>query len=142
MKQVLIAIFGIGALWDVTTSFLGILGILKVTDFQLFTYAMALVGSVLILGLSLNAKNIWSEYANDANKMLRFVHVIAFVFDFYTSYLGTAQNIILQNSRSAFLTIGLWEVLTNTPFSQQMILLFVTVLVVLSPMIISNLDDS
>jgi hypothetical protein len=84
MKQVLIAIFGIGALWDVTTSFLGILGILKVTDFQLFTYAMALVGSVLILGLSLNAKNIWSEYANDANKMLRFVHVIAFVFDFYT----------------------------------------------------------
>lgn len=142
MENILIWVFGLGSLWDVTTSFLGIVGIFGVTNDNfdhLPVYITALVGSSIILGLSLNAEAIWNEYADDSYKLLRNFHIVTTFFDAYTSYLGTAQNIILKDSRSAFITIGFGEVWRETTFDQKIILLLVTALVTLSPIALSKL---
>ncbi|MEI3649703.1 MAG: hypothetical protein V6D39_06890 [Dolichospermum lemmermannii FEM_B0920] len=142
MIQVLIWIFVAGSFWDVVTSFLGIVGIFGVTDFQLSSlgvYITALIASVMILGLSLNFEEIWSEYADDSYRMLRPIHIIAVIFDAYTSFLGTAQYVILRDSsRSYFTTIGFGEVWNSTSFEQKFALLFVTMLVTLSPILLNK----
>lgn len=65
----------------------------------------------------------------------------AIIFDAYTSFLGTAQNIVLHDSRTAFITIGLQEAWETTTFEQKIALLFVTVLVTMSPIALSRLRD-
>lgn len=142
MTQFQIWMFVAGSFWDVVTSFLGIVGIFGVTSFQISSlgvYITSLITSLIILGLSLNFAKIWSEYADDTNKMLRPFHIIAVLFDAYTSYLGTAQYIILRDSsRSYFTTIGFGEVWNNTSFEQKFVLLFTTLLVTASPMLLSK----
>lgn len=73
--------------------------------------------------------------------MLKVVHVAAIIFDAYTSFLGTAQNILLHDSRTTFLTIGLEEAWEMTNVEQKIVLLFVTVLVTISPIAFSTLRD-
>ncbi len=56
MQGLLLFIFAVGFTWDFVTSILGIIGIFGVTDWRqeyLPIYITALVGSALILGLSI-----------------------------------------------------------------------------------------
>lgn len=46
-------------------------------------------------------------------------HIIAVFFDAYTYFLGTAQNFLLKDSRTAFITIGFGEVWERTTFEQR-----------------------
>ncbi|MEG4986032.1 hypothetical protein QUB08_09725 [Microcoleus sp. BR0-C5] len=132
-----------GVFWDFVTSLLGIVGILGVTDLKIeyfLVYISAIVGSGLILWLSANSRAIWSKSADDFQRdVLRPFHIVAVIFDAYTSYLGTAQTILLRNSRTAFITIGFGEVWQKTTFEQKMILLLITALVTLSPIAWSRL---
>lgn len=133
----------LGVFWDFVTSLLGIIGILGVTDFNIeysFVYISAIVGSGLMLWLSVNSSAIWSKYADDFQRnLLRPSHIVSVVFDAYTSYLGTAQTVLLRNSRTAFITIDLGDVWDKTTFGQKMILLLITLLVTLSPIAWSRL---
>jgi hypothetical protein len=142
-NKLLIFIFIAGSVWDVTTSFLGIVGILGVTDFKwesLGTYITALVGSIIMLGLSLNTESIYAPGADQNYKIIRPFHITSIFFDAYTSYLGTAQNILLRDSRTAFITIGFGEVWEKTTFEQKFILLFLTIAVTISPIMVSKLN--
>lgn len=142
MRGFLLFIFAAGSFWDFVTSLLGIVGLLGVTDWKLANfpiYITALIGSALILALSISAEDIWSENTENIYKLLRPFHVVAVIFDAYTSFLGTAQNVLLKDSRTAFITIGLGEVWERTTFEQKIVLLFVTVLITISPIAFSNL---
>ncbi len=143
--RILLGVLIVGFIWDLVTSFLGIAGLLGISDLNkgnIGIYMTAIVGSGLILGLSISAKNIWSESPKDEIYLvLKVVHVTAIIFDAYTSFLGTAQNILLHDSRTAFLTIGFAEVWEMTNFEQKIALLFVTVLVTMSPIALSRLRD-
>lgn len=149
--MLLIFIFALGAFWDVVTSFLGIVGLFGVTQLSLIdldslgnslgVLITALIGSLIILGLSLNTEDIWDAYADSTYKLLRPIHLVGIFFDAYTSYLGTAQNIILRNSRTIYTNIELRDVLDRTSFQQQFILLFVTILITISPIMVSKLSN-
>ncbi len=143
--RILLGVLIVGFIWDLVTSFLGIAGLLGISDLNkgnIGIYMTAIVGSGLILGLSISAKDIWSEDKTDEIYLvLKIVHVTAIIFDAYTSFLGTAQNILLHDSRTAFLTIGFAEVWEMTNFEQKIALLFVTVLVTMSPIAFSRLRD-
>ncbi|NER03250.1 MAG: hypothetical protein F6K17_11765 [Okeania sp. SIO3C4] len=144
MQKLLLFIFGAGSIWDFVTSLLGIIGIFGVTDLKpeyILIYITALVGSALILGLSINAEEIWSESANNKYKILIPFHIGSVIFDAYTSFLGTAQNVVLKDSRTAFTTIGFGEAWGKTTWEQRIALLFVTVLVTMSPIAFSKLRD-
>ncbi|NET42252.1 hypothetical protein [Okeania sp. SIO2B3] len=144
MKGFLLFIFAAGSIWDFVTSLLGIIGIFGVTDWKpehIPIYISAFIGSALILGLSGNAEEIWSKSGNDKYKILIPFHIIAIGFDAYTSFLGTSQNVLLKDSRTAFITIGFGEVWEMTTFEQKIALLFVTVLVTMSPIAFSTLRD-
>ena len=146
---IFIVIFGLGAFWDFATSFLGLVGLFGVTQlnglgaiFQSFGVLItALICSLIILGLSLNTEEIWNQNANDTYKIFRNFHLFGIFFDAYTSYLGTAQNIILRESRTAYITIGVGEVWERLSFEQQILLLFITALITSSPIMISKLWD-
>lgn len=151
MKSFLIFIFALGAFWDFATSFLGIVGLFGVTQLSLsdmgsMTKSLtilitAVIGSLIILALSLNTEEMWDENADNTYKILRPFHVSAIAFDAYTSYLGTAQNIILRDSRTAYITIGVGEIWERLSFEQQILLLFITALITSSPIMISKLRD-
>ena len=144
MQGLLLFIFAAGSIWDFATSLLGIIGVFGVTNWRpehIPIYITALIGSALILGLSINAEEIWSESGNDKYKILIPFHIIAVIFDAYTSFLGTSQNVLLKDSRTAFITIGFGEVWERTTFEQKIALLFVTVLVTMSPIAFSRLRD-
>ncbi|NES23943.1 MAG: hypothetical protein F6K41_34790 [Symploca sp. SIO3E6] len=145
MKGVLVFAFFLGALWDATTSFLGIVGSFGVTEFNLDNlgsigvYITALVGSGIVLALSLFSSKFWDENVDEELIVLRYFHIASVFFDGYTSYLGTAQNIILRKGSIGFITIGIAEVWDNINFEQQLILLFLTVAVTISPIMLSRI---
>jgi hypothetical protein len=149
VKSFLIFIFALGAFWDFATSFLGIVGLFGLTQLSLsdmgsMTKSLtilisAVIGSLIILALSLNTEEMWDKNADNTYKLLRPFHLSAIVFDAYTSYLGTAQNIILRESHSAYITIGVGEVWERLSFEQQILLLFITALITISPIMISKL---
>ena len=112
MRGLLLFLFAVGSIWDLVTSLLGIIGLFGVTDWRVEyipIYITALVGSSLILGLSINTEEIWSG-STKGNKIFIPLHIAAIIFDAYTSFLGTAQNVLLKDSRIAFITIGFGEV--------------------------------
>lgn len=150
MKGFLILIFFLGGFWDFTTSFLGLAGLFGVTELSYDTESItkslpilitAFIGSLIILGLSLNTEKMWDQYADSTYKLLRPFHVVAVLFDAYTSYLGTAQNVILRNSRTAYITIGIGEVWEKTSFQQQIVILFLTIMITISPIMVSKLTN-
>jgi len=146
MQVFLLFLFGAGSIWDFVTSLLGIIGLFGVTDFKLeleyiLIYITALIGSALIVGMSINVEELWSKFANDKYKVFIISHITAIIFDAYTSFLGTAQNVLLKDSRTAFITIGFGEVWERPTVEQKIVLLFVTVLVTMSPIAFSKLRD-
>lgn len=61
--RIFLGILIIGSLGDLITSFLGIVELLGVTNLNqgnIGIYMTAIVGSALILGLSISTKDIWS----------------------------------------------------------------------------------
>ncbi|MFB2878543.1 hypothetical protein [Floridanema aerugineum] len=147
MKGLLIFMFSLGAFWDFATSFLGIVGIFGLTKIE-FTvestvvFITAVIGSGIILGLGLNTEKLWEKDPDEEfYKWLRPFHVVAIFFDAYTSFLGTAQNIILRNTQTSFITIGIEEVLENTTVQQQLTLLFLTITVTISPIMMAKLSE-
>ncbi|NEQ69092.1 MAG: hypothetical protein F6J86_13370 [Symploca sp. SIO1B1] len=145
MQGILVFAFFLGALWDATTSFLGIVGIFGITEFNLDDLASigvsitAVVGSGIVLALSLFSSKFWDENAVEELRILRYIHMASVFFDGYTSYLGTAQNIILRKGSIGFITIGLKEVWANIDFEQQLILLFLTFVVTISPIMLPRI---
>lgn len=134
----------LGTLWDVITSFLGIAGLLGVTNSRNIDISAigicvtAIVGSLIILALSLYSEEIWSKEKDLEGQLLKIAHILTVFFDAYTSFLGTAQNLILRGNKSIFLTVGMSEVLSEVGGEEIFVLLVVTLLITASPIVLSR----
>ncbi len=79
MEVLFILILAVASLFDATTSFLGIVGIFEVTDFQdsnSGVYLVALLVSGIVLALSLMARVIWSDHNDGNSKLFTVVRVV------------------------------------------------------------------
>jgi hypothetical protein len=143
-------ILWLGCIWDFFTSASGIAGILGLTDFNedillqsLFVIITAGIVGGFIVGMNINSREIWSDYSNKKFwEYMRIPHIITTLFDAYTSFVGTAQYVILQKTYgSTFISIGLGEVVENTTLQQLITIFVVTLIVTSSGIIISFLND-
>ncbi len=142
MKGILIFAFFMGTVWDFFTSFLGIVYLFKVTKFDtqyIGVYLTAIVIALIMLGLSLNADEIWAEDAEDLYKFgLRPLHVVSVLYDAYTSFVGTAQYLVLRDFNSGLLNVNFAVVWENTNFEEKATLLMITALVTVSPVLLAK----
>jgi hypothetical protein len=125
----MLACFSLGAFWDGLTTAIGIAAIIGATD--LIGYFWCLVGAVVILGLGIGTRLIFSK-----NEMpfplLKGLWYLAFVFDVFTPFAGNFQYIILKKPAA-----GLVDAVYQLSFPQLCVAFGLTVLVSASPIVIS-----
>lgn len=149
MRKFAIFLFCIPAIWDVVTTYKGIVSILGGENSG--TMGVAIVLAIFIAGLSVLTTNIWKpevlkkksnfsivingkEYHLDLgmSTILRFMWLLAIPFDFWTSLTGNIQLL----TRGSF---GIAAAAASTPIptgTQWIVIVFATSLATLSPMMV------
>ncbi|NEQ48654.1 MAG: hypothetical protein F6K11_00785 [Leptolyngbya sp. SIO3F4] len=149
MKNLFIFTFFLCTVWDFATSFLGIVGVFGISEFDaaslykvndLTVYITAIVTSLAILSLSLLSEIIWRSDTTLLYRRLRLPHMIAILFDAYTSFLGTAQNVILRQGKTTFIDIDLGDIFSQVTLEQGILLFIITMMVTISPLVLSQLN--
>ncbi|MEG3844946.1 hypothetical protein [Microcoleus sp. herbarium14] len=152
-----IIVFCVPAVWDVVTTYKGIVSILGGENSG--TMGVAIVLAIFIAGLSVLTTNIWNgkpevhkkksnfsivingkEYHLDLgmSTILRLMWLLAIPFDFWTSLTGNIQLL----TRGSF---GIAAAAASTPTptgSQWIVILFATAIATLSPMIVGHFLSS
>ena len=152
MRKFAIFLFCIPAIWDVVTTYKGIVSILGGENSG--TMGVAIVLAIFIAGLSVLTTNIWKpevqkkrsnfsivinekEYHLDLgmSTILRFMWLLAIPFDFWTSLTGNIQLL----TRGSFGIAAVAAASTPIPTgSQWIVIVFATALATLSPMIVGH----
>ena len=150
-----IIVFCVPALWDVVTTYKGIVSILGGENPG--TMGVAIVLAFFIAGLSVLTTNIWKEevqkkksnptividgkeYPLGMRTILRCMWLLAIPFDFWTALTG---NIQLLTRGSVALAAAAASTPIPTPTgSQWIVILFATVISTLSPMIVGQFLSS
>ena len=147
LDELLILAVKLGTAWDFLTSFLGIAGLLGVTRLRgnlnvgaLGACITAIVSSFIILCLSIYSEQIWSSEKDRQGNVLRGAHVIAVIYDAYTTFLGTAQNVLLRENSSAFISVGLPEVFGKLRFEAIITLMVATALITACPIVLRRIQ--
>jgi hypothetical protein len=143
MKSFMIFTFGIGALWDGFTTMIGIAAILKAQSLP--EIAMCFVGGLMVAGFGLGTKFIF------ANKgfvygFIQFLWLLCIGFDFYTSFAGNAQYLVLRTgSTNVFdfsnFNLNFGSLFSTLELGQVAVLLVLTILISSSPILISYLVE-
>lgn len=146
LKPFLRITFMLGTIWNFTASFLGIMGIFGVTNFRSISIdtigacMTATIASLVILSLNLYSEDIWKSKGDAQSNLLRYSHIMAIVCDAYFIFLGTAQNVLLRESRSIFISIGLPEVFGALGFEAIITLLIMTAILTMSPIMLAKVE--
>jgi len=153
-----IIVFGVPAVWDVVTTYKGIVSILGGENSG--TMGVAIVLAIFIAGLSVLTTNIWKpevqkkisnftitingkEYAMDLGMrtILCWMWWPAILFDFWTSLIGNIQLL----TRGSFGIAAAAAASTPTPtptVAQWIVIIFATAISALSPMIVGHFVTS
>ncbi len=134
LSPILIVVFLIGTVWELCTTFLGIISITGGKEFTISTaslsnidqfgiYAMALVGSGIVFGFNLATPAIWEE-AREGTWTWMVLWFPCIVFDFFTSLAGNYRLIPSSRADNISATAVVW---------------FITILVIISPMMLRYL---
>jgi|GEM_PF-1711202 len=134
LSEVLIFVFFIGTVWELFTTFLGIVYIvggkqftLSIPNFsdinQFGVYGMAIVGSVIVFGFNLSTHSIWKE-AREGVWTWVALWFPCVLFDFFTALAGNYR--LVPSGR-----------IDN--MSTNAVVWFVTILVTISPMMLRYL---
>ena len=141
-KFILTSAFTLSSIWDLVTTFLGILLILNVVD--VIPIGIALTGTLIVVAFNFSTKTIW-ESRNAKRKiwgfpsyLLKIAWLMAIVVDLWTSLTCNAWFISSQQAQDKSALIKLLQELT---VGQFIIVLFVTILTVISPMMISYIRE-
>jgi hypothetical protein len=132
--------FFIAALWDGITT---VLGVATVIEAQGVTgYALAGVGGLVVFAFGIGTKTIFSE-GGFIYIVLRILWILSLLFDLYTSFLGNARYLIMQeNIRESIGTrMGIDTISNSLDGTQLISVLVLTILVSSSPMVISFLYE-
>jgi hypothetical protein len=132
--------FRLGAVWDLLTTFLGSLIILGSANF--IALGLSLVGTLTVGALNFSTKSIWQRRRVKRAEvmLLQLTWIAAIAFDFWTSLTCNTTYIALQQfemGQSEPLLQLLWQL----NFGQILIVLFVTLLTISGPMMVSATGD-
>jgi hypothetical protein len=116
----LLVVLAVAALWDAFMTIYGTVTILGSGPLQI---AASLLFSALVLTLLLNTRRIMRSLSGFMGSMAKFFWFIAIGYDFFTSWIGNSK-LIVGGSRNA---------------AQTVILIGLTLLVVSSPILLSEL---
>ena len=141
-KFILTSAFRLSSIWDLVTTFLGILLILNKVD--LIPIGIALTGTLIVVAFNFSTKTIWERRNTKRTKwrfpnhLLKVAWGMAIVVDLWTSLTCNAWFISSQQAQDKSALLKLLQELTSGQF---IIVLFVTVLTVISPMMISYIRE-
>jgi hypothetical protein len=116
----LLVVLAVASLWDAFMTIYGTITILGNGPLQI---AASLLFSALVLTLLLNTKRIMMVLGGFMGSMAKFFWFIAIGYDFFTSWVGNSQLIVGDRRNAA----------------QTLILVGLTLLVVSSPILLSEL---
>lgn len=134
----------LSAFWDLVTTFLGTLLILGSRGFV--QIGISLVGTLIVGAFSFSTKSIWKMSLNRQSEVMtyvlaRFIWILVICFDFFTSLTCNATYVAYQGINIGQGPIEFLDILRNLNDSQVLVVLFITILVTASPIILSYLSD-
>ncbi len=140
-KLVLMGALQLSTVWDLITTLLGILIILDSRN--LVAVSLAVIGTLVIVAFNFSTRTLWQRrqrYSAYGLPLfgLRLVWLMAMAVDLWTSLTCNAWFIGPQQPWGG---VGLGELLGNLNPGQLIIVLFITVVAVVSPMLVSYLRD-
>jgi hypothetical protein len=145
-KFVLMTAFRLSMLWDLISTFLGTLLILGHLGFV--PIGISLVGTLIVGAFNFSTKIIWeprhlqrSDQILQLN-LLRVAWLMAILFDFLTSLTCNAMYVAFRRIEIGTISVEFNHLFRNLTGSQTLIVLFVTVLVTISPMMVGYLRDT
>lgn len=131
--EILLVGFSLGMLWDLVTTFLGVVSIVAGPKFTISLenldtntfgiYGIALVGTVIVFCFNLITRDVW-KYAKNGTWTLMPVWFLCLIFDFFTSLAGN-YKFILPGRQNEIGVIG--------------VIWFTTLLTTVSPMTVRYL---
>ena len=146
VKRVLVLAFALGVFWDMITTYLGTLIILGTQNF--ITGGIAIVGTAMVVALNFSTKAVWQTGARRNIRfetflvrfiLLRLAWVLAVIYDLWTSLTCNALYVLLPTAPD-WRDRSLLELLSLLKTGQLLVILFVTVLTVISPIVFGHLS--
>jgi hypothetical protein len=133
ISEILITGFSVGMLWDLVTTFLGVVSIVAGQNFSISfnnidtntfgVCGIAVVSTVIVFCFNLLTTNVWKE-AREGQWTLVAPWFLCVVFDFFTSLAGN-YKFILPGRQNEIAVIG--------------VIVFTTLLTTISPMAVRYL---
>ncbi len=144
-RFVLLTALRLSMIWDLVTTFLGTLIILGSLSFV--SIGISLVGTLIVGAFNFSTRSIWERRDLRSDELfvqilvLRMVWVLAICFDFLTSLTCNATYVALRRIDLGGTPVEFGDVFRNLNASQSAIVLFVTVLTLISPMMVGYVRD-
>ncbi|HSM81642.1 MAG TPA: hypothetical protein VLS96_08145 [Nodosilinea sp.] len=140
-KLVLLGALQLSTIWDLITTLLGILIILDSRN--LVAISLAVIGTLIVVAFNFATRFIWQRrqrYSRLGLPLLglRLVWLMAIVVDLWTSLTCNAWFI---GPQSSFDSVALGDLLGSLSLGQAIIVVFITVVTVVSPMLVGYLRD-
>lgn len=149
-RLVLMTAFRLSMIWDLITTFLGMLLILGAVGF--IPLGISVVGTLIVGAFNFATQSIWTRSHNDRKAgffmqfvLLRITWFLAIAFDFWTS-LTCNTLFVVSPHVNIFQDIGQTNVQLTTlmpalSLGQIIIVLFVTTMATISPMMVGYIRD-
>jgi hypothetical protein len=149
-RLVLMTAFRLSMIWDLISTFLGMLLILGAIGF--IPFGISVVGTLIVGAFNFATQSIWARSHDDRKAgffmqflLLRVTWFLAIAFDFWTSltcnalYVASPHFNILQDIGQV--RIQLTTLMSALTFGQIIIVLFVTTMATISPMMVGYIRD-
>jgi hypothetical protein len=141
----LLLALSMATVFDAATSFLGVVGIFgdsqndSFSAYSLLVYLIAFITTLTIILFNFVSYSLWTTYPIEAGTIIfRLCHVIAIGYDFFTSFFGMAEFVVLEKinmeDNPIISSALIWD---NSTIEQKILILFVTIVIVASPIILS-----
>jgi hypothetical protein len=140
-KIILLAALRLSAVWDLVTTFLGILLILDQRN--VVAVSLAFVGTLIVVAFNFATRSIWRRRSRSSLYglqilLLKVVWVMAMGVDLWTSMTCNAWFISLERPGDS---LALFDLLGSLTLGQFIIVVFVTLVTAVSPMLVGYLRD-
>jgi hypothetical protein len=139
-KIVLLAALRLSAVWDLVTTFLGILIILAQNNWV--AISLAVVGTLIVVAFNFATRSIWRRRRHSLYGLqilvLKLVWVMAMGVDLWTSMTCNAWFIAPRLPENS---LALADLISSLTLGQGIIVVFVTLVTAVSPMLVGYLRE-
>ena len=140
-KIVLLAALRLSAVWDLVTTFLGVLLVLAQTN--IVAISLAFVGTLIVVAFNFASRSIWRRRSRHSAYslqlcLLKIIWMMAMGVDLWTSMTCNAWFIAPDRPDGS---LALFDLLGSLTIGQFVIVVFVTLVTAISPMLVGYLRD-